>query len=162
MVQDIFRYYNDAVSLSAVRCMGIFVYKHNVFLQTIFESLSCEPSVHLYMVASWDGTALCTDGLCQEILWLPVDIPHKETYKGPVKRNFIFFDDIRLLNKLAGDLRHDDHVTSLIFRQRMKYSLTNWGRLTHICVSKLSIIVSDNGLSPDRRQAIIWTNLKYC
>ena len=30
--------------------------------------------------------------------------------------------------------------------------------MTHICVSKLSIIGSDNGLSPDRRQAIIWTN----
>ena len=27
-----------------------------------------------------------------------------------------------------------------------------------ICVSKLTIIGSDNGLSPDRRQAIIWTN----
>ena len=29
----------------------------------------------------------------------------------------------------------------------------------HICVSKLTIISSDNGLSPDRRQAIIWTNV---
>ena len=28
----------------------------------------------------------------------------------------------------------------------------------HICVSTLSIIGSDNSLSPDRRQAIIWTN----
>ena len=28
----------------------------------------------------------------------------------------------------------------------------------HICVSKLTIIGSDNGLSPGRRQAIIWTN----
>ena len=36
--------------------------------------------------------------------------------------------------------------------------LTNWGRVTHICVSKLTIIDSDNGLSSDRRQAIIWTN----
>ena len=36
--------------------------------------------------------------------------------------------------------------------------LTHWGRVTHICVSKLAIIGSDNGLSPDRRQAIIWTN----
>ena len=36
--------------------------------------------------------------------------------------------------------------------------LTHWGRVTHICVGKLTIIVSDNGLSPDRRQAIIWTN----
>ena len=36
--------------------------------------------------------------------------------------------------------------------------LTHWGRVTHKCVSKLTIIGSDNGLSPDRRQAIIWTN----
>ena len=28
----------------------------------------------------------------------------------------------------------------------------------HICVGKLAIIGSDNGLSPRRRQAIIWTN----
>ena len=28
----------------------------------------------------------------------------------------------------------------------------------HICVGNLTIIGSDNGLSPDRRQAIIWTN----
>ena len=36
--------------------------------------------------------------------------------------------------------------------------LTHWGRVTHICVSKLTITGSDNGLSPDQRQAIIWTN----
>ena len=30
--------------------------------------------------------------------------------------------------------------------------------MTHICVGKLTIIGSDNGLPPDRRQAIIWTN----
>ena len=36
--------------------------------------------------------------------------------------------------------------------------LTHSGRATHICVSKLTIDVSDNGLSPGRRQAIIWTN----
>ena len=30
---------------------------------------------------------------------------------------------------------------------------THWGRMTHVCVSKLAIIVSDNG----RRLAIIWT-----
>ena len=33
--------------------------------------------------------------------------------------------------------------------------LTHWGRVTQICVSKLSILGSDNGLSPGRRQAII-------
>ena len=38
------------------------------------------------------------------------------------------------------------------------FYLTHWGRVTHICVCKLTIIGSDNGLSPYRRQAIIWTN----
>ena len=38
--------------------------------------------------------------------------------------------------------------------------LTHWGRVTHICVGKLTISGSDNGLSPGRRQAIIWTNAK--
>ena len=38
------------------------------------------------------------------------------------------------------------------------FILTHWGRVTHICVSKLTTIGSDNGLSPGRRQAIIWTN----
>ena len=34
--------------------------------------------------------------------------------------------------------------------------LTHWGRVMHTCVSKF--IGSDNGLSPGRRQAIIWNN----
>ena len=39
-----------------------------------------------------------------------------------------------------------------------KSMLTHWGQVTHICVNKLTIIGSDNGLPPGRRQAIIWTN----
>ena len=38
--------------------------------------------------------------------------------------------------------------------------LTHWGRVTHICVGKLTIIGSNNGLSPGRRQAITWTNVR--
>ena len=36
--------------------------------------------------------------------------------------------------------------------------LTHWGWVTHICAGKLITIGSDNGLAPDRRHAIIWTN----
>ena len=36
--------------------------------------------------------------------------------------------------------------------------LTQWGRVPHICVDKLTISGSDNGSPPGRRQAIIWTN----
>ena len=37
-------------------------------------------------------------------------------------------------------------------------TLTHCGRVTHRCVCRLIIIGSNNGLSPGRRQAIIWTN----
>ena len=40
--------------------------------------------------------------------------------------------------------------------------LTHWGRGTHICISKLTIIGSDNGLSPFRRQALSESMLEYC
>ena len=49
------------------------------------------------------------------------------------------------------------HYLTNPFHNRYE-SLTHWGRVTHIYVGKLTIIGSDNGLSPDRRQAIIWTN----
>ena len=38
------------------------------------------------------------------------------------------------------------------------WNLTHWGPVTHLGVSELTIIGSDNGLSSGRRQPIIWTN----
>ena len=38
-------------------------------------------------------------------------------------------------------------------------ALTHWGRVMHKGIIKLTIIGSDNGLAPTRRQAIIWTNV---
>ena len=58
-------------------------------------------------------------------------------------------------------LRCQGHSSSMKFRINRSLSikqLTHWGRVTHICVGKTTIIGSDNGLSPCRRQAIIWTN----
>ena len=43
-------------------------------------------------------------------------------------------------------------------RKILGWALTHWGRMMHICVIKVTIISSDNGLWPDRCQAIIWTN----
>ena len=44
------------------------------------------------------------------------------------------------------------------YKSLCNYELTHWSWEMHIYVSKLTIISSDNGLSPGRRQAIIWTN----
>ena len=52
------------------------------------------------------------------------------------------------LDLLNDDTRPSGHISRL----------THWGRVTHISVTDLTIIGSDNGLSPGPRQAIITTN----
>ena len=47
---------------------------------------------------------------------------------------------------------------SMIVFPMTRWALTHWDRVTQICVGKLIIIGSDNGLSPARHQPIIWTN----
>ena len=49
-----------------------------------------------------------------------------------------------------------DYITYVF--PSFKVRLTHWGRVTHICASKLTNIGSYNGSSPGRRQAIIWRN----
>ena len=50
------------------------------------------------------------------------------------------------------------YSASMSERVTIHWHLTHWGRVTHICVGNLTIIGPDNGLSPGRCQAIIWTN----
>ena len=64
-----------------------------------------------------------------------------------IEMRFMHCND-SILHQAYSNTRCSDHVNVL----------NHWGRVTHICVSKLTIIGSDNGLSPGRRQAIIWTN----
>ena len=54
---------------------------------------------------------------------------------------------------------HDDSQVSVPNSRAVNVWLTHWGRATHMCVSKLAFICPDSGLSPGRRQAIIWTNV---
>ena len=78
-------------------------------------------------------------------------------------------DDWTITKKTTRTIKHENFskmknlkvhrwALSLRTQKTTPSNLTHWGRVTHICVSKLTIIGSDNGLSPDRRQAIIWTN----
>ena len=55
-------------------------------------------------------------------------------------------------------IHSNTHGNWIIINCKIYGSLTHWGRVTHICVGNTTIIGSDNGLSPGRRQTIIWTN----
>ena len=66
---------------------------------------------------------------------------------------------IAQMSGVASKLTHRGQVVYIWVFTRGYGWLTHWGRVTHICVSRLTITDSDNGLSPGRRQAIIWTNV---
>ena len=80
------------------------------------------------------------------------DTHTQTTYKYMNKSN----QDIRL--RVSPGFQKCPQLTKSELCSHCVQLLTHWGRVTHICVSKLSILASDNGLSPGRRQAIIWTN----
>ena len=39
-------------------------------------------------------------------------------------------------------------------------TLIHWGRVTHMCAGKLTIVGAGNGFSPRRRHTIVWSKVK--
>ena len=62
------------------------------------------------------------------------------------------------LNWLKTSDRQEIGVYYEYFVENNYHLLTHWGWVTHIYVNKLTITASENGMPPDRRQSIIWTN----
>ena len=102
--------------------------------------------------------------ICHQVRWLRWGHPnlfHTATspltwYKmfcvRDISYRVIWMEFINMLSMYAQSGTHSR------FRWWTIVVLTHWGRVMHICVRKLTIIGSDNGLSPRRRQAIIRTN----
>ena len=53
---------------------------------------------------------------------------------------------------------HIEHVPKRFLLKLYRMLLIHWSRVMRICISKLNINGSDNGLSPGQRPAIIWTS----
>ena len=89
--------------------------------------------------------------------------------KVPLPAQFDKHNVLRL-NQISGNLKTkangveslrseiDSFSSSCWFNWNNRYNRQYVGRVTHICVNKLTISSSDNGLSPGRRQTITWTN----
>ena len=94
----------------------------------------------------WKGQHLADDIFkcifLKENVWISIKISLKFVPKGPI-------NDIPAVVQIMAWCCPGDKPLS----EPAVVSL-----LMHICVSELTIIVSDNGLSPGRHQAIIWTS----
>ena len=101
------------------------------------------------------------------LLWyLPLDVEFMEhtlvekyTQRGRKKytTNFLTFRKLYLKN--ITKIRFKTRVSSIRRSSQIK-SLTHWSRVTHMCVNEITTIGSDNGSSPGRHQAIIWTKAR--
>ena len=90
---------------------------------------------------------------CLAITWTSDDL----SSSGPKETTF---GDIFIESLMFSLMKIHLKISSTKWRPWLSLNvLTHWGRVTHICVGKITIIVSDNGLSPGRHQAIIWTNV---
>ena len=109
------------------------------------------------LLALCEGNLLITRGFssqkaCNEDLSCFLSCkPAQAVERSDAHAMSLYVTDIRkMYHKLLRNI-HMVHIYYFLW-------LTHWGRVRHICVSKLSIIGSDNGLSPGRRQAIIRNN----
>ena len=102
--------------------------------------ITTDPKLRILRGLAWMG-CLISLTLCYTLIssWISVEVWEIQCFNTV------------MVYKRTTTIWRNGIVVHLVF-------LTHWGGVTHICVSKLTIIGSDNGLSPGRRQAIIWTN----
>ena len=82
-------------------------------------------------------------------IWISINISWKFVPKGQIN-NIPTLVQITAWHRPGNKPLSEPTMVSSVTR-------THWGRVTHICVGNLTIIGSDNGLSPGRHQAIIRT-----
>ena len=150
-----------------VWCMSRFFFSSSghVWTRCSINPVCCN-SVKKVCVMKYDF-GLCMDSLLHHQL--------RATYM-PLAYVIMIVTDVLALNRCQAVSIHWDEIYCVFYVTWSYYAtcishqakdwdsevwerlLTHWGRVTHICVGNLTIIGSDNGLSPCRRQAIIWTS----
>ena len=84
----------------------------------------------------------CSNGVYTLFLWMQ-DVTHEKQlmtlWHGNVSASLVLCEGIQQLIPHKGPKAFRIEV-------RLNELLTHWGRVTHICISKLTIIGSDNGL----------------
>ena len=83
-------------------------------------------------------------------------VPGEFPAQRPVTRSFDVFFDLHLNKRL--NIQWWGWWFETLSRPLWRHRNALWPSDAYICVSKLTIISSDNGLSSGRHQAIIWTN----
>ena len=115
----------------------------------------------LIYIASFEYTRYCSRHIKREKIWIWFCINAK-MFQNRISK--ILYMEPLFNTSTNRNISIEWFISKWKFRAKAQrgytrhHMLTHWSRVTHICVGKVTIIGSDNGLSPARHQAIIWTN----
>ena len=131
------KYFSHIISIT-IPTNNAWQYKIVVSLQTAFSNLFSAMKI----VSFWSNlTKICPEGSIKQ------------------QANFGSDNDLTLKRRQAIIWTDDGWICSYIHVSLSLNELTHWGRVMHICISKLTITGPDNGLLPGQCQAFIWTNV---
>ena len=104
--------------------------------------------------------------LCAGNSPVPVNSPHKGQWRGALMFSLIYaWINDWVNNREAGDLRRQrGHYGVIVMLSLLThFILTHWGRMIHICVSNLTIIVSHKDLLsvPSHYLSTCWNILNW-
>ena len=142
------------------QCFEWSVYELNLHKQTLEIFLLDMSSIYLCMSARmWSSQLTCWVYLLwRHMDYIEWDLKIKSWEWDWQQSKLLGGVGLPLLTHLPSSAAYIRQWIGSALVQVITSHLTQCGRVTHICVNKLTIIGSDNGLSPGRRQAIIWTN----
>ena len=131
-----------------------------VEIRVLFYSWPCLVSIHImwtiitiipWIRREYLSIVYATEQLVSSVVCLGENVSYLERpYHPHISRDMWMISPFKIryvfAQKMLGCYWSDSRI------------LVSTSRVTHICVSKLTIIGADNGLSRRRRKAIIWTN----
>ena len=114
---------------------------------------TCFSKLGLHWLRLWLAASLAQSQYLNQY-WLVISWPLGNKFERHLNQNKSIF--ITKTNAFENVVCKMESLFSSVLSPNV--FLTHWGWVTHICVSKLTSIGSDNGLSPVRCRTIIWNN----
>ena len=97
-----------------------------------------------------------TKAPCHWPLWGDSPVPGEFPAQRASYRENVPFDDVIMIRSIPGCYLQQCWFSAKL-NPSDKLLSTHWGQVMHMCISKVTIIGSGNGLLPGQCQAIIWT-----
>ena len=151
--------------------VGVAVYNHNQTLHCAWETSKCRliNTTGVYLRKRWWAHNLYLVNIDFALFFILLmrsgGLIYHKTYRGLNICTWCFFNLSFATVSLEPSVNNKQFTMFFIgipVKYNTNWILIHWGRVTHICVRNLTIIGSDNGLSPLGGRLLSEPMLGYC